>query len=281
MNKIWIITLIVLIASCTKEVTIDIINPESKIVVNSYFSPQDSLLVNISKSISILAEDTLNYIKNAEVELFHGISSIGKLIYDQKGFYTLPDKLIPNGEYSISVSVPGLKTVSSHDTIPAQTPILRLDTISINNEFLYCEIRFQDIPQTENYYLLDITSKYPVLNNDSIISKYVELIVSDNIVENGSMGDKCKRIFFSDEKIKDTEYELSFILEKELLLNSVNSGSNTIYINFKTISAAYYKYAKTYYEAQTRQMDVYTNIVNGYGIFGGFNLNQDSIVIQR
>ena len=56
-----------------------------------------------------------------------------------------------------------------------------------------------------------------------------------------------------------------------------------IYINFKTISGAYYKYLKTYDESQNRQMDVFNNIENGYGIFatrsngGGFyNLNLQS-----
>ena len=43
----------------------------------------------------------------------------------------------------------------------------------------------------------------------------------------------------------------------------------------------FYKYVKTYYEAQTKQMDVYSNIDNGYGIFAGYNLSKDSIVIQK
>ena len=281
MNKIWIITLIILIASCTKDITIDFATPESKIVVNSFFSPQGSLLVNISKSIPILAADTLNYINNAEVELFQGDSLIGELNYIQKGFYTLPTALLPKGEYSISVSAPGMETVSSQDTLPVQTPILSRDTISINSKYLFCEIKFQDIPQTANYYVLEITSKYPVLNNDTILSKQIDIIVNDNIVENGSNGTKCKRIFFSDDKIRGAEYQLSFLLEKTPLLKSLNAGSNTLYVNFKTISTAYYKYLKTYYEAQTKQMDVYTNIANGYGIFAGYNLSQDSIVIQQ
>ncbi|MCK5169565.1 MAG: DUF4249 family protein, partial [Bacteroidales bacterium] len=160
-------------------------------------------------------------------------------------------------------------------------PILSLDTITYNNKYLYCEITFQDILDMSNFYLLDVTSKYPILNNDSILSKQIEIVVSDNIIENSSIGATSKRVFFSDEKIQDTEYKLSFLLEKEPLLESLNDGSNTLYINFKTISSGYYKYVKTYYEAQTKQMDVYSNIDNGYGIFAGYNLSKDSIVIQK
>jgi len=227
-----------------------------------------------------LAADSLNYIDNADVKLFQGRALIGKLTYNQKGFYTLPTTLLPKEDYSISVTVPSMETVSALDTIPIQVPILSHDTISVNNEYLFCEIKFQDISQTANYYVLEITSKYPVLNSDSILSKQIDIVVNDNIVENGSSGAKCKRIFFSDDKIQGAKYQLSFLLEKEPLLKSLNAGSNTLYINFKTISTAYYKYLKTYYEAQTKQMDVYTNIVNGYGIFAGYNLSQDSIIIQ-
>jgi hypothetical protein len=281
MNKIWLIAIITVVSSCTEDVTIDMDNPESKIVVNSFFSPQGSLLVNISKSISILATDTLNYINDAEVELFQDGSSMGKLTSFQKGFYTIPAALLPKGEYSISVSAPGMGTVSSHDTIPVQIPILSLDTITFNNKYLFCEIQFQDIPNTANYYVLEITSKYPVLNSDKFLSTQIDIVVNDNIIENSSNDTQCKRVFFSDDKIPGAAYQLSFLLEKAPLLKSLKTGSNTLYINFKTISAAYYKYIKTYYEAQTKQMDVYTNITNGYGIFAGYNISQDSIVFQQ
>jgi hypothetical protein len=280
MNKIWIIALIIIFASCTKDVTIEIANPESKIVVNSFFSPQGSLIVNISKSIAILATDTVNYIDNAEVKLFQSGSLLGKLSYTQKGFYALPTTLMPNGEYSIIVSAPGMESVSSRDKIPSQVPIISLDTISVNDKYLFCEISFRDIPKTTNYYLLDVTSKHPVLKSDSISSKYIEMVVIDNIVENGGSGDKQQRIFFSDDKIQGAEYEFSFLMEKEALIKSIQDDSNTLYINFKTISTTYYNYLKTYYESQTKQMDVFTNIVNGYGIFAGYNLSQDSILIR-
>jgi hypothetical protein len=279
MNNTGLIALIVIFASCTKEVSIDIVNPESKIVVNSFFSPQDSLFVHISKSISILADDTLNYFNNAEVKLYNGLSFLGQLTNNQKGIYTFSSTLVPNGQYSINVSVPGIEPVSSFDTIPVQIPILSFDTISVNDEYLYCEIKFQDIP-CNNYYLLDITSKYPVLNSDKIMSKQIDITVSDNIVENGRNGAISKRIFFSDDKIQGMEYELTFLLGKKPLMQSITNGSNTLYINFKTISIAYYKYLKTYYEAETKLIDVYSNVVNGYGIFAGYYLSQDSIVIQ-
>jgi hypothetical protein len=281
MSKLWIIALIVLFASCSKDVKIDIANPAGKIVVNSFFSPQGTLIVNVSKSISILAADTLNYINNAEVQLFQGDSLLGQLTYTQNGIYSLPIALLSTEDYDISVSVPNMKTVSSQDTIPVQVPMLSFDTISFNDKYLYCEISFRDIPQTTNYYLLEVTSKFPVLNSGSVLSKYIEMSISDNIAENGGNGDKRQRIFFSDDKIQGAEYDLSFLLEKEPILKSLQDGSNTVYVNFQTISAAYYKYLETYYEAQTKQMDVYTNIVNGYGIFAGYNLSQDSIVIQQ
>ena len=117
--------------------------------------------------------------------------------------------------------------------------------------------------------------------SDSVYSNQVDIIISDFIVENGGTGDKRKRICFSDDKIQGTEYELSFILDKERMLRSFNDSTNIAFINFKTISKEYYTYVKTYDESQNRQMDVFTNIENGYGIFAGFNESQDSIIFQR
>lgn len=276
MNKICYIILSLTLIACTKEISLDIDSHESKIVVNSFFSPQGPLQVNISKSTPIISDDTLSYIPIAEVELFTQDTLIGKLAYDQQGFYNLPTKLEAKKEYFITVSVPGFKSVSSHDIIPSSVPIIIFDTISLNEKYLYCEITFKDITDELNYYLLDVTSKYPVVNEDSILSKQVDITISDNIVENGSSGDIYKRIYFSDKFIQGATYELSFLLDKK----SLNSVSNTLYVNFKSISKNFYNYIETYYKSQTRQLDVYTNIDGGYGLFAGYDLSQDSIIIQ-
>jgi hypothetical protein len=281
MRKIIYIIVFVVFTSCTKDISIDLDGHVSKLVVNCFFSPGDSLTFNISKSIPILETDSFNYIDNAEIEIYQDGSFIGASSYKQKGFYTIHANLKPEDNYTISVTVPGIETVTSHDTIPKLSPMLSFDTISIDSKYLYCEIKFEDRADIANYYLLDITSKVPVMNSDSIASNQVDILVTDYIGENGGSGSIRKRIYFSDKKIEGELYNLSFILDKEVLTSSTDDGLNVIYINFKTISKDYYTYAKTYHESQSRQMDVFTNIEDGYGIFAGYNLSQDSIIIQQ
>ncbi len=276
MNKIYYIILALTLVACTKEISLDIDSHESKIVVNSFFSPQEPLYVNISKSTPIISADTLNYISNAEVELFSQNSLIGRFTYDRQGFYNLAIKPEAKREYYISVSVPGFKSTTSHDIIPSLVPIIAFDTISLNEKYLYCEITFKDITDELNYYLLDVTSKYPVVGKNPVLSKQVDITIIDNIVENGSIGDTRRHIYFSDKFIQGSTYELSFLLDKETL----NSVPNTLYLNFKSISKNYYTYVDTYYKSQTKQLDIYTNIDGGYGIFAGYDLSQDSIIIQ-
>lgn len=280
MNKVVFIILLICFASCTEDIHIELDGHDPKVVVNCFFSKEDSLKVHLSKSSLILDDDSLNYIDNAVIEIFQDGSNIGTLNHNEKGIYSQAANLTPEANYTITVSVTGMETIVAQDTIPIHAPINKFDTTSIDDKYLYCEIEFQDNIEIDNFYLLEVSAKFPVINSNSKESDLVDIVVIDNIIENGGNGDIRKRVYFSDKKIAGEDYYLSFVLDKEVLSSSTHSEQNVIYINFKTISRNYYSYIKTYYESKTRQMDIFTNIEEGYGIFAGYGLSQDSIVVQ-
>jgi hypothetical protein len=282
MKKLIYSIVFFVVISCTEELSIDLDKHESKLVVNSIFCPPNNININISKSISILDTDTLNYIDNANIQLFCKGEIVENMVYNARGFYSSSNaNFIPGNEYSIIVDAPNFNKVTAKSLVPLPCPMQRLDTITFEDELLYCEFGFNDDPNTSNYYLIEVKSKFPIMRGDSTLSNQVDIMISDVIVENGAFGEVQNRIFFSDEMIQQSVYEISFILNKTKILNSFNNGSNTIYIYFKNISEEYYLYLKSYHASKTKQKEVYSNINNGYGIFASYNLSMDSIEFRN
>lgn len=281
MIRLTYIALILILISCVDEIVFDLDKHESKLVVNSFFSPSDSIRINLSRSIPVLDKDTVNYVKNASVLIYCQDELVDKMNYDGNGNYSLNTSIVTGKEYSIIVDAPGFNTLTAKDMIPEPVQILSFDTITIDNGLLYCEIGFKNDLHAMNYYLLEIVSKYPVWDSDSSHSCQVDIINSDILVENVDFGNADKRLVFSGRNLQDSVYALGFVLDKLPLLNSCIDGSNTLYIQFKNISEKYYSYLKSYYSSQTWQDEVYTNAENGYGIFAGYSVTLDSIVIRN
>lgn len=270
-----------MIVSCTKEIIIDLDKHESKLVVNSFFSPSNGININLSKSIPVLDKDRVNFIKNAEVQFYCHSELVSDMNYLGDGKYYLNTSIVKGKEYSISINAPGFKSVTARSVVPDQPQFLLIDTIFIDDELLYCEIEFFNDSEALNYYLLEVESKYPIIKNDSIQSNKLDIINSDMIVENGDLGEKLERLVFSGEILKDSVGDLGFALNKKTLFDSYTGDSNTLYIHFKKISEEYYLYLKSFYESKSRLDEIYTNTDNGYGIFAAYNVTLDSIVIRK
>jgi len=281
MKKIISILLLIILISCNeKEITINLDKHENKLVVNSLLAPSDSVKVNISKSISVLENDTVNYIENAEVQFYCQNKLVNTMNYLGSGMYYLNTSITTGNEYSIIVDVSDFETITANSVIPGPSQILSVDTISIDDEYLYCEIELRNDLTSLNYYLLEVESKYPLLNSDSTLTNQVDIINSELIIENGDLGEELERLVFTGEVLQDSVYALGFILDKETLKSGAHS-SNTLYIHFKKISEEYYLYVKSYYASESKQDEVYSNVENGYGIFAGYCLNTDSLVINN
>lgn len=280
MKLIAPLLLLLLFSSCTeKEIIIELDKHESKLVVNSFFSPSDSISINLSKSIAARDIDAINYIHNAEIQLYCQNQLVNTMNYQGNGMYSLKSAINYGDKYKIVIDAPGFISVEASNTIPEQPQVLSFDTIHIDDELLYCEIAFKSDLSTSNYYLVEVESKNPVYDSDSILSHQVDIINSDILVENGGLEEKLKRLVLSTELLQDSIYELGFVLDKTMLQETYSESSNTIYIHFKKISEEYYLYVKSYYEAETKHEDIYTNIENGYGIFAGYGLVTDSIEV--
>ncbi|GAB3930728.1 DUF4249 domain-containing protein [Larkinella terrae] len=110
---------------------------QSKLVVNGYLSPQDTVLaVSVSSSQTVLGDivtDSVNTVRGATVTLTSEGKTVTLAYNPEQRVYTAdarPFPILAGKTYSIQVSVAGYETVSSSCTIPKAVPVseIKLDS---------------------------------------------------------------------------------------------------------------------------------------------------------
>ncbi len=291
--KIYITLTLCFIFACEKEVSINI-DEADLIVVNSFFSPDSILKVNISKTLPVLDEKNSNFVENAEIKLYENENFIGNLKYDNKGNYYIDYKVRQNKKYKIEVQSPvDYKCVAS-DIIPQSPKILNIDTLSEKDYELICKLQFKDNPNTTDYYMLEvrtIAGYYIIENtNGNIDTIYYEQSIdfnyTDKIIEHKiGTNSLTYGAIFSDELINGKQKEFSIRINKYSIAKIKN---NAVKFYLKNISKDFYLYAKSYAKLLDNNQDileepikVYSNVQGGYGIFGAYNQSVDSIIINK
>ncbi len=120
-----------LFQSCEKDITVDLPEPESRIVVEGYITPGVSAYVFISRSVAYFAPvDSASLVssavKGALVTLSDGTSTdtLVELAPDIGYLYISPNMTGEVGKtYSLNIVTSDGKTVSSTTTIPALVPL--------------------------------------------------------------------------------------------------------------------------------------------------------------
>jgi hypothetical protein len=287
MKKIFLfIILLVLSCSCTKKATIKLPEPESKLVVTCFISPQDSVITAVVKlsvpkfssngTFSALSE---NDIKNATVVISNGTSNLTLPFDNDLNFYKANALALPimgGKQYFLTVITPDGKNVNATTTVPnglltieslTFTP-KNIDTNSIEYDV---NLVVNDIPNEINYvaFFYETTLSYAPSSNT--------LILTDPIISTSST-------YVTDEKINKTKY---------IETNSANFLSLTkiltalVDVSVLNCSRDFYLYNKSVQESAgigsnpfTDPVQVYTNIQNGFGCFGAYTANKESLKIR-
>jgi hypothetical protein len=288
-----LLTLLIILIACEKTVYIDIPDKGRMITINSLFNPDSLLKVNVSKSCYILNND-IQAIENATVEIYENANLINTLPYLNNGWYKSTIQKPSSGDrYKIKVTVPGMGTAETESYIPPETNIISIDTASVmrtdnegyRHEQFEFRVKFKDNPNENNYYLLAPMEihiyTYDDYEGDTIISDTAQHIMyfesSDpSLIENL----RGKGALFDDNLFNGNTYEFVFSVEKYFY------DTTSICIKLKSISEDYFKYLATCYKHMDANWDpfmekisVYSNVKGGLGIFGGYSLTTDTIVV--
>lgn len=273
--------------SCTKELNININQENKQLVINSVFSPDEDFTFKFSNTTSVLNDydtipDSLHFV------LYENKTPIiDKIVLST----SLDTKIIPKGNtyYSLEIQSKNYPTLFANDSIPDRVPIDEATLkcpISIGKDGLevgQANISFTDPPNERNYYEFQIYSYNGP--NRHYWQNYGDFEVTDPVLLNeGDAGYHPTSYFFSDELFNGKKYTIQI---------KNNAGTDEIYtVIFRSISRKYYLYRKYYtrhsynqqlqgefpdYIFKGEPQTMYTNVINGYGIFVGYTQTEKEL----
>lgn len=242
-----------------------------KIVIHGYISPNDGVLIQVSKSVPVLETSSSDQIPGAQVFIYGDGIELARLVEIDSGLYSLPDKeILEQGiAYNIKVktSLYGEAVTGPQYILPEiQIDTLEYlkDTITWHGEKLL--YTFKDSAGVANFYSFHFEAFY----HDSLILSYNPF----KILEFASFND----INFPG---KNTQEEYSFhsnFYHFQYDTVKIVGRLYNISPEFNTFIESLDEYD---YTKESPFFDytfpVFSNILNGYGFFGSYSFSEKKI----
>ena len=297
MNKFTFFLLIsIVFSSCTKQISIIFPKQTPKLVVNSIFTNDRVIIVNLSQTIEYNSTEKI-IITNAECKLFCNNEFIEILENHKNGLYT--SSIIPETgkNYKISISCDDFETVSANSYIPEYPNKFQYDTIpsvifdpddGLGVFYTNASIYIEDIPTQNNFYQLKLKLKKK--KNSSLSFSEIHRYRSDDpiIVSEGIQAYHANILLFSDKLFNGKNYTINF----QHAFPTSFYDTVLLIIETKSLTQDYFNYLKssiiqTNHQSSTNDIlaigepiEIYTNIENGYGIFSGIDIHYDTIILN-
>lgn len=287
--------LMLLSISCEKEITIDLKQHSPSICINCIIEAgADSILIEISKTQSIDNSEEFSLIDNATIQLKEDGKLLSGISYQGKGLYLTNHRPVEGKEYSITVNVPDYQPLSAKTVVPyypkANVAFVN-DTVEDKmwpNGFRIVpkfNVRLNDLPDN-NYYWIILAKIYMQGNN--IRGNFNTTYKTDYLGF-----DDFNRYYVQDNSYPFTNYEYIGILRLtdtdfknksiEFSISALNSGD--LYV------ISFDKHFDRYYKTSIKQfliyeydelpvfepIQIYSNIKNGFGIFGAMAIFKYSV----
>lgn len=307
-----IFSLLIFGYACEKVIEIDIEDAKIKIVANSIIEPDSIVRVNVTRSRHILDNASIIPLNDAEVKLFENDILVGTLVYTSRGNFEIDYYPQIGNEYRIELTHPDFDDVSANTIIPQRVTINDIDTLKTFNEDGYevynFYVNFTDPENQENYYYLSMYNKFMAEIWDENLITYDTLYVGpDTTIVDITQGgyrysEIIERLYFDSDDLIFEEYHPggngrifsdeiidgnSYTLKASVNHWSFYSDSNNVIIELHTINKDLYRYLTSYSRHNyssgdpfAEPINVFTNISNGIGIFGGSSVDKDSITIS-
>ena len=283
-------------SSCEKNITVNIPKKPPRLVINAILEKTKPIEIMVGKSRHILDSIELSIepyiVKNAVVVIFENGIPYDTLIYQPNSYtYTSPqNKKIRDGyTYNLKVSAAGFTSVEASAIVPSisEAPVVTrvkdARVTSYGDHQDEVTVTLND-PAEKNFYLLQIfhadagfggSTEYPIYcasTTDKDLEKVGEdpdPLSTDNCYDAGNL-------IMKDDNFNGRQKQLRFYIESSQLQDYTLPGGGTSkpYVKLSRISEDYFKYIKSYYIAYdsggnpfAEPVNVFTNVINGLGIF--------------
>lgn len=301
--------------SCQKELEFEGGDDTSRIVLNCVLESGEIIEVNLSNSKNILQEPSqYDSIVDATITIKNLAAGTSELMtHSYNGIYfssTVPQ----DGEaYRIIAEHNDLDSVSGNVTIPIAANINALyeqTIVHVGETYQDIIVEFTDDLNSDNYYEVNLTGKVETVYSDTLgnvlwtQNDYIP--VPFQILDQGLKSDFYgTQLFLADDEILSSSISVPCSIDLDLIQGY--SGSDLLFINdtlsyevlydvkytkiiaeLKSISKAYHNYfvsVQAQIEASGKfsaeAVNVYSNMSNGFGVFGAYSSARDSVEINR
>ena len=274
------------LTGCIDQISADLPAPPKVLVVNSIVTPDSVFRVQVSR-VTSATDASSRLLAAAQVSLLTPGRATEILRSQGNGLYYSLSKPANGMPYTVQVAVPEYPGVSATDTVPALVPIREAwfsfpTGTDRNNELLgTIVVRFDDPPQTTNYYEI---SGYQE-------SQFITLDARGNaaLTAEDDSGLNPKSLVFSDKLFNGQPFEL------RASFNSTSGGTRNGVpftrpprLVLRSISRSYYQYRKSWTRHLYNQgskgdtydlnqllflgdpSTMYSNVSGGYGVVVGY-----------
>ena len=280
---------ILFLVSCEKAIVLEQEEIAPRIVVNALISDSDTIWIDLSESRPILYEEPLPPILVASAQLVdENETEIGTFTSNGNGKYYLTDvELTAGNTYGLKVNAPDFTGITAYSIIPSLTSITSIDTTTdVPYNQMEFTLQFTDNPVNKDYYGVMIEYFGSWIDEEGTSNDiYWPYFSTNEFYVNASSdidGAKYEREFlFSDESFNGNAVSFTGLQGR-----FTPTGEPGYYvITLKTMSEDVYKYKVSYQKYQNSQgpfaepVQVYSNISEGFGIFGGMEVYRDTLWI--
>lgn len=286
MNKLAFLIVaagLLLISSCEKEIEYKGDNGDPVLVLNCIAENDSTIKVELTKSRFFLSSGNSDYTitSGAVITLVNQTSgqTYIQTVPDGDGLYVFPITALEGNSYTISASYPDFESVTSSMTVLYETPIVSVDTSSYSSSgqfFMKADVKWND-PSGTDFYVLKLSIvntlsgleflNMPLGSNDQAMD---ELSASDFDGESF-----YPQLFFTDELFDGSQKTLEVRFPKSF---TVPEPDDHYKFTLYRCTEATYKYLISTKKAEyaagdffSEPVKVFTNIENGYGIFGALS----------
>lgn len=271
---------LVIFAACTKEADIKLPEPEVKLVVTSFISPEDTVISAVIRSsrpkyVSYSGPELESDVVTDAVVSISGPGGSVTLPFDEfTNAYLITASAFPitaGSTYSIYASTADGKSVWAQTTVPANTLAItsfsgqstRRDVYSADYEFWF---EAADIPGETNYVAL-----YHRQNRQDQDSLFGWIDYGRGTFYNDE--NQPRKSYY--ERVTGSTYQQDSVQELKIDIEALNC-SRDFYLYNNSVQEA----AMNNFNPFADPVMVYSNINNGFGCFGAFRRTANSIIIQ-
>lgn len=306
----WLLGLVA-VFGCEKDLEYDLPAAKPQLVVNSLFSLDSLIRIEVSISGSPGSGSVLRSLKSPKISLFEDEIQVKDFVLDS--MYATPfsfgntpnasvapiklyyhqtsDTRIRSGRpYTIEVRYPGMTTVTATNTVPRPVRATRVEQLhpsAINidgTNMVKQSFTIDDNGGRENFYGVEVLAspsdhssaaeRIPFFSGEKSFSE--NLTVTDGQYSQGVLYQPENGVYFSNGKFIGRTKQFDMYVDEQY-----TSGLHDLKVRVFTLSKDFFEFAISYQKQKTsagnpyaEPTQVYSNIESGLGIFAGYAVTE-------